>query len=110
MVIFNLSNAPKEDVSGVVKGCFENLDTQGRGFLELDSFKAGCAKLGRQLTDEECAKRIADADVDGNGVVNLEEFEHLTRQAFGISCLPRCAKSTASTLWPSLMLMYADVC
>ena len=110
MVIFDLSKVPKEDVSGEVKKCFENLDIQGQGFLELDSFKAGCANLGRQLTDEECAKRIADADVDGNGLVNLEEFEHLARQAFDISCLPRCATSAASTLWPSLMLTYADVC
>ena len=75
LVIFDLCKVPKEDVSGEVKKCFENLDIQGQGFLELDSFKAGCAKLGRQLTDEECAKRIADADVDGNGVVNLELHE-----------------------------------
>jgi Ca2+-binding EF-hand superfamily protein len=106
MVIFDLSNVPKEDVSDVVKECFENLDTQGRGFLELDSFKAGCANLGRQLTNEECAKWIADADVDGNGVVDLEEFEHLARQAFDISCLPRCNVCCINALAKS----YADVC
>ena len=110
-MIFDLSKVPKEDVSGEVKKCFENLDIQGQGFLELDSFKAGCAKLGRQLTDEECAKWIADADVDGNGLVDLEEFEHLARQAFDI-LVAAChgATSAASMLWQSLMLTYADVC
>jgi len=90
MLNFDLSKVPKEDVSSVVQECFENLDVQGRGFLEFESFQAGCAKLGRQLSDEECAKWIAEADVDGNGLVDLVEFEHLARQAFDISCLPRC--------------------
>ena len=106
MLIFDLSKVPKEDVSRVVQECFENLDIQGRGVLELESFKAGCAKLGRQLSDEECAQWIAEADVDGNGLVDLEEFEHLARQAFDISCLPRCDVSCMTASAKS----YADVC
>lgn len=49
-----------------------------------------CKDAGKTLALEEAEAWIQEADVDGNGVVDLEEFEHCTRKAFSLPCSTRC--------------------
>ena len=45
---------------------------------------------GKKLSLAEVEAWINEADVDGNGTVDLEEFEHCTRKAFALSCTAQC--------------------
>ena len=73
-----------------VKSCFDRFDVQKKGCLDREDFMQGCAHLGKQLTEEECDRWIEEADVDGNGTVDFEEFEHLVRSVFEIGCDSSC--------------------
>ena len=53
---------------------FRVFDRDGNGFIsaaELRSVKNG---LGENLTDEDVDEMIRDADIDGDGQINYEEF------------------------------------
>ena len=73
-----------------VKSCFDRFDVQKKGCLDREDFMQGCAHLGKELTEEECDRWIEEADVDGNGTVDFEEFEHLVRSVFEIGCDSSC--------------------
>ena len=73
-----------------VKSCFDRFDVQKKGCLDREDFMQGCAHLGKELTEEECDRWIEEADVDGNGTIDFEEFEHLVRSVFEIGCDSSC--------------------
>ena len=89
-VLFNLADVPPEEVSRKILETFDQLDLDTRGSLDKHDFMEGCALLGKKLSEEEVEAWIAEADVDGNGTVDKEEFEHCTRQAFLLSCAAQC--------------------
>ena len=45
---------------------------------------------GKKLSLADVEAWINEADVDGNGTVDLEEFGHCTRKAFALSCNAQC--------------------
>ena len=47
-------------------------------------------RLGKPLSPADLAAYIASVDVDGNGVVDKDEFEHMTRRLLSIACQPSC--------------------
>lgn len=83
-------HALTDDVKMHVKSCFDRFDVQKKGCLDREDFMQGCAHLGKELTEEECDRWIEEADVDGNGTVDFEEFEHLVRSVFEIGCDSSC--------------------
>ena len=48
-------------------------------------------RLGKPLSPADLAAYIASVDVDGNGVVDKDEFEHMTRRLLSIACQPNCS-------------------
>ena len=46
----------------------------GNGFISVAELRYVMANLGEKLTDDEVEEMIRDADIDGDGQVNYEEF------------------------------------
>ena len=46
----------------------------GNGFISRQELKAVMMNLGEKLNDEECDALVDEADIDGDGVINYEEF------------------------------------
>ena len=46
----------------------------GNGFISRQELKAVMMNLGEKLNDEECDALVDEADMDGDGVINYEEF------------------------------------
>ena len=53
---------------------FKVFDTDGNGFISAAELKHIMFNLGENMTDEEIDEMIRQADIDGDGQINYEEF------------------------------------
>ena len=53
---------------------FKVFDRDGNGFISATELRHVMANSGEKLTDEEVDGMICEADVDGDGQINYEEF------------------------------------
>ncbi|XP_078236748.1 centrin-1 isoform X2 [Pogona vitticeps] len=53
---------------------FKLFEDQERGKISFENLKRVAHEIGEQLTDEELQEMIDEADLDGDGVVNEQEF------------------------------------
>ncbi|GAA5817796.1 hypothetical protein MFLAVUS_011352 [Mucor flavus] len=58
---------------GVTK-IFNLLDTDNDGQIDGEDLKRGVALFGNSVTAQDVEEMIASADVDGDGLINYEEF------------------------------------
>ncbi|CAM6014038.1 unnamed protein product [Sphagnum balticum] len=57
-----------------LKEAFKVFDKDQNGFISAAELRHVMINLGEKLTDEEVNEMIREADVDGDGQVNYEEF------------------------------------
>ena len=57
-----------------IKEAFRTFDKDGNGFISKAELTNVMANQGESLTEEEVTEMIGEADIDGDGVVNYEEF------------------------------------
>ncbi|CAI5467082.1 unnamed protein product [Closterium sp. Yama58-4] len=57
-----------------LKEAFKVFDKDQNGFISAQELRHVMTNLGEKLTDEEVDEMIREADVDGDGQVNYEEF------------------------------------
>mmetsp|Transcript_70899 Transcript_70899/g.140646 ORF Transcript_70899/g.140646 Transcript_70899/m.140646 type:complete len:325 (-) Transcript_70899:90-1064(-) len=63
---------------------FEKFDTSGDGFLDPEELKIALrVALSVDLTISDCESLVGEADRDGNGVVDFEEFKIICRECVG---------------------------
>ena len=53
---------------------FQVFDTDGNGSITADELRQIFNNLGEKLTDEEITDMIKEADIDGDGEINYQEF------------------------------------
>ncbi|XP_071724661.1 calmodulin-7-like isoform X3 [Rutidosis leptorrhynchoides] len=57
-----------------LKEAFRVFDKDQNGFISAAELRHVMTNLGEKLTDEEVGEMIREADVDGDGQINYEEF------------------------------------
>merc|ERR1711924_74114 len=57
-----------------IKEAFKVFDKAGNGFISAAELRHVMTNLGEKLTDEEVDEMIREADVDGDGQINYDEF------------------------------------
>ncbi|XP_064638085.1 calmodulin-A-like [Lineus longissimus] len=57
-----------------VKQAFRVFDKDGNGFISAVELRHVMTNMGEKLTDEEVDEMIREADIDGDGQVNYEDF------------------------------------
>ena len=62
------------DIEEEIREAFRVFDKEGHGFITVPDLCQVLTTLGDKLTEEESEELIAEADIDGDGNVNYEEF------------------------------------
>jgi calmodulin len=57
-----------------IREAFKVFDKNGDGFIESSELRQVMQSLGEKLTEEEVEDMIREADADGDGRVNYQEF------------------------------------
>lgn len=71
----------ERDEEDDMKEAFDVFDQNGDGFITVDELRSVLASLGikQGRTVEDCKRMIMKVDVDGDGMVNLNEFKQMMR-------------------------------
>jgi calmodulin len=62
------------DSAEEIKEAFKVFDKDGNGFISAAELRHIMTNLCEKLTDEEVDEMIREADVDGDGQINYDEF------------------------------------
>jgi len=69
---FNTENAEEE-----VREAFKVFDGDGNGYINRQELSVVMANIGEKLSPDEIQAMIDEADVDGDGQINYEEFYNM---------------------------------
>ncbi|KAL6142821.1 hypothetical protein ACLB2K_061097 [Fragaria x ananassa] len=72
----------ENDADEELKEAFKVFDKDQDGYISPNELRNVMINLGERLTDEEAAQMIREADLDGDGLVNYEEFVTMMLLAF----------------------------
>ena len=62
------------DIEEEIREAFRVFDKEGNGFISTAELAAVMMNIGDVLSQEETEELVAEADIDGDGNVNYEEF------------------------------------
>merc|ERR1719375_927852 len=71
------------DAEEEIKEAFKVFDKDGNGFISAAELRHVMTNLGEKLTDEEVDEMIREADVDGDGQINYDEFVKMMMAKWG---------------------------
>ncbi|CAH8335862.1 unnamed protein product [Eruca vesicaria subsp. sativa] len=66
-------NLSEEEIKGL-KTTFSNIDTDKSGTVTHEELKRGLTTLGSKVSETEVKHLIEAADVDGDGIIDIDEF------------------------------------
>ncbi|KAI8508559.1 PREDICTED: calmodulin-alpha-like isoform X1 [Branchiostoma belcheri] len=64
-----------------IREAFRVFDKDGNGFITASELRVVMANLGEKLTDEEVDEMLDEADIDGDGHINYQEFYDMMTKA-----------------------------
>lgn len=67
------------DLDETIKEAFNLFDKDGSGAISMEEFRRVMVNEGAQMTDEEIDEIIAEADVDGDGQLNIDGMTTVLR-------------------------------
>ncbi|OWF37204.1 Calmodulin [Mizuhopecten yessoensis] len=76
-MMVNHRNLASDDQKEELKEAFRIFDVDGNGLIEAEELRHMMKNLGEKLTDEQVDDMIKEADIDGDGKVNYEEFVNM---------------------------------
>ena len=62
------------DIEDELIESFKVFDRDGDGFINAAELRTSMMNLGEKLMDAEVDEMINEADIDGDGVINYDEF------------------------------------
>ncbi|EEA21352.1 calmodulin, putative [Talaromyces marneffei ATCC 18224] len=65
------------DEEAELRAAFEVFDQDGSGTISADEMRRVMKSIGEDLTDAEIEEMIKEADTDGDGTIDYQEFVHL---------------------------------
>ncbi|XP_021349529.1 neo-calmodulin-like [Mizuhopecten yessoensis] len=74
LVFMEARMAHHEGTLKEMRDAFRMFDCDSNGFIEADELKSVMLKLGNDLSTKEVEAMIKDADLDGNGKIDFDEF------------------------------------
>ena len=89
-LVAHLKSVPLDKLHKKIRETFATIDLDNSGELNKAEVGAAFEKLGKPLSAADLDAYMAMVDVDGNGVVDVQEFEHMTRKLLQIDCLCAC--------------------
>mmetsp|Transcript_33745 Transcript_33745/g.54423 ORF Transcript_33745/g.54423 Transcript_33745/m.54423 type:complete len:353 (-) Transcript_33745:331-1389(-) len=89
-LVAHLKAVPLDRLPQKIRETFATIDLDQSGQLSKAEVGIAFSKLGKPLTPQDLNAYMEMVDVDGNGVVDLNEFAHMTRKLLLIDCLPSC--------------------
>eukprot|EP00917_Polyrhabdina_sp_WS-2016_P004720 GHVP01010881.1.p2 GENE.GHVP01010881.1~~GHVP01010881.1.p2 ORF type:complete len:124 (-),score=23.18 GHVP01010881.1:79-450(-) len=79
--------ATRDPVQEMVKA-FRLFDEDENGFISFKDLKKVCKDVGENIADDELQEMIEEADRDGDGVVNLDEFIRIMKKSGAFETAP----------------------
>ncbi|XP_062567333.1 calmodulin-A-like isoform X1 [Saccostrea cucullata] len=67
-------NQAGSDQESSIRAAFKIFDRDGNGVIDAKELKFAMQNLGEKLTEKELQDMMREADVDGDGKINYEEF------------------------------------
>lgn len=62
-----------------IRHVFRVFDQDGDGVISIDELRSMCERLGEKLTDFELLQMLHEADVDGDNLLNFDDFSKIMR-------------------------------
>merc|ERR1712108_84204 len=70
-----------EEAEDEIREAFKVFDGDGNGFINRQELAVVMMNLGETLTGDEINSMIEEADIDGDGQINYEEFYNMMTSA-----------------------------
>ena len=70
----NLENV---DQTAEIKEAFKMFDRDGDGYIDMKELRMVITRIGQPLTEEDADELLQDADLDGNGKLDYNEFARM---------------------------------
>ncbi|KAI7857375.1 calmodulin-like protein [Circinella umbellata] len=65
------------DTQAEIREAFAVFDRDGNGYITLPELRQVMTSFGERLTSQELDEMIRDADIDGDGMINYQEFSKM---------------------------------
>lgn len=72
-----IRNIKEGDAHEEMLESFNVFDKDKNGYISAGELKLVMASLGEKLSDDEVNEMIKEADIDGDGEINFEEFKRM---------------------------------
>eukprot|EP00090_Calanus_glacialis_P028428 TRINITY_DN4567_c1_g1_i1.p1 TRINITY_DN4567_c1_g1~~TRINITY_DN4567_c1_g1_i1.p1 ORF type:complete len:166 (-),score=63.77 TRINITY_DN4567_c1_g1_i1:79-576(-) len=73
----------EEEENDDVAQAFKVFDRDGDGLISADEIRETMNNLGEELTEAEVKAMVAEADVNGDGLIDFTEFTRMMKNSFG---------------------------